>query len=57
MKTIMDRYSIAKKTKGVLIFIQDLLAQEIAAYTYWNSIDKDQKGYMTLNEFAEFMKV
>jgi hypothetical protein len=33
------------------------LASEIAAYTYWTSFDKDFKGYMTVPEFADFMKV
>jgi len=38
-------------------FQQELLASEIAAYTYWTSIDKDLKGYMSLKDFGEFMKV
>jgi hypothetical protein len=36
---------------------QELLASEIAAYTYWTSIDKDLKGYMSLKDFGEFMKI
>jgi len=36
---------------------QELLASEIAAYTYWASIDKDLKGYMSLKDFGEFMKI
>jgi len=36
---------------------QESLASEIAAYTYWAYFDKELKGYMTVAEFAEFMKV
>jgi len=36
---------------------QEILASELAAYTYWISIDKELKGYMSIKDFAEFMKI
>eukprot|EP00331_Platyophrya_macrostoma_P018111 CAMPEP_0176465740 /NCGR_PEP_ID=MMETSP0127-20121128/37474_1 /TAXON_ID=938130 /ORGANISM="Platyophrya macrostoma, Strain WH" /LENGTH=284 /DNA_ID=CAMNT_0017858769 /DNA_START=13 /DNA_END=867 /DNA_ORIENTATION=+ len=36
---------------------QDLLASEIAAYTYWQFFDKDQKGYMKVEDFADFLQI
>jgi len=36
---------------------QEILASEIAAYTYWVSIDKECKGYMSIKDFSEFMKI
>ncbi|EGR32066.1 leucine rich repeat protein [Ichthyophthirius multifiliis] len=35
---------------------QDLLANEISAFTYWNLYDKDEEGSFDLQKFAEFMK-
>jgi hypothetical protein len=36
---------------------QDLLSSEIAAYTYWNYFDKTSKGFMTVSEFIDLLKV
>jgi len=36
---------------------QDILASELAAYAYWVSIDKELKGYMSIKDFSDFMKI
>lgn len=36
---------------------QDLLANEIAAYTYWKIFNKGNEGSVDLKTFSEFMKV
>ena len=40
-----------------IIILQDILASELAAYAYWVHFDKDFKGYMTIPDFVEFLKV
>jgi leucine-zipper-like transcriptional regulator 1 len=36
---------------------QEVLGNEIAAYTYWQHTDKKAVGYMNISDFVEFSKV
>ena len=36
---------------------QHLLANEICAFTYWQYFDTENKGYMKLEEFLDFLKI